>query len=322
MSAPREEVNIFDELAGGRTKRVRKHRSFFGHSAEPMQRSSFDAEPMPDLGPDQPRLGRFFDTVRVGVILTLVGLVTAIGIPLQWVSLKLHLPSRRTIPLLYHRIILFLIGVRRHVHGAPAAGRPLLLLSNHVSWLDICVLGSLTPLVFVAKSEVSRWPLIGLLAAFQRTIFVDRQRRHATGQVNSTIAARLAEGDPVVLFAEGTSSDGNRVLPFRSALVGAAREAFEANGKVLVQPLCVAYVKIQGIPMGRSHRGIAAWFGDMDLAPHLLEVLRQGAIDVEVTFGEPEALDGAADRKLVTKASEEAVRRLSEASLMGRAPAV
>ncbi|MFG1464903.1 lysophospholipid acyltransferase family protein [Xanthobacter sp. DSM 24535] len=318
MSSPKDGENIFDELAGGRTKRPRKQRSFFGHSAEPMARSTFDAEPMPDLGPEMPRFGRFLDTARVGVILTLVGLVTAIGIPLQWLSLKLHLPSRRLIPMLYHRIVLSLIGVRRRVRGVPAEGRPLLLLSNHASWLDICVLGSLTPLVFVAKSEVSRWPLIGLLAAFQRTIFVDRQRRHATGKVNAAIAARLSEGDPVVLFAEGTSSDGNRILPFRSALVGAVRETFEANGQAMVQPVCIAYVKIQGIPMGRSHRGIAAWFGDMDLAPHLLEVLRQGAIDVDVTFGEARALDGEVNRKAVTKASEDVVRSLSEASLMGR----
>lgn len=274
-----------------------------------------------DLGPERPTVSRFLDRLRLAGVLACVGTVTVVGIPLQWASLKLGLGTRRHIPTLYHRILLRLIGVRVQVRGAPAAERPLLILANHSSWLDIPVLGSLTPLFFVAKSEVAGWPLIGLLARFQRTVFVDRQRRHATGSVNREIAARLGAGDPVVLFAEGTSSDGNRVLPFRTALVGAAREAFAAGEAVVVQPLAVAYVRLQGLPMGRRHRAVAAWFGDMDLAPHLMDVLRHGAIDVEVSFGAPVRLDAAHDRKEVTRESEAAVRRLCACALAGRAPA-
>lgn len=271
------------------------------------------------LGPERPAVSRLLDRLRLAGVLGMVGTVTLVGIPLQWLSLKLGLDARRHIPRLYHRILLRLIGVRVRVRGAPAGGRPLLILANHASWLDIPVVGSLTPLFFVAKSEVSGWPLIGLLARFQRTVFVDRQRRHATGAVNREIAGRLADGDPVVLFAEGTSSDGNRVLPFRTALVGAAREAFAVGTEVVVQPLAVSYVRLQGLPMGRSHRPVAAWFGDMDLAPHLLDVLRHGAIDVEVTFGAPVRLDAAHDRKSVTRESEATVRRLCALALAGRA---
>lgn len=270
-----------------------------------------------DIGPEMPKLSRALDAARMGAVLLAIGVATLIGIPLQWLALKLKLPARRTIPARYHRILLALLGVRVKVNGAPARERPLLILSNHASWLDIPVVGSLTPLFFVAKSEVETWPLIGLLARFQRTVFVDRQRRHATGTVNREIASRLTEGDPVVLFAEGTSNDGNRVLPFRTALVGAAREVFAENETVAVQPLTIAYVRVQGMPMGRSHRPIAAWFGDIDLAPHLLGVLRQGAIDVEVTFGPPLLLDAAHDRKSVTRDSEMAVRRQLAASLSG-----
>src|SRR6202011_3813730 len=117
------------------------------------------------------------------------------------------------------------------------------------------------PVVFVAKREVAGWPLFGLLARLQRSVFVDRKRRHKTGEVNAQIAQRLAEGDPVVLFGEGTSSDGNRVLPFRSALIGAARDALveaEHSGRVLIQPLSVAYTRLHGLPIGRLHRHIAA----------------------------------------------------------------
>ncbi|MFS8042660.1 lysophospholipid acyltransferase family protein [Xanthobacter sp. AM33] len=257
--------------------------------------------------------------MRQAVVLVPVVLVTLIGIPLQWLSLKLRLPTRRSIPQLYHRILLKLLGVRVKVRGTPAPDRPLLLLANHASWIDIPVIGSLTPLVFVAKSEVAGWPLIGLLAKFQRTVFVDRQRRHATGDVNRTIAERLQDGDPVVLFAEGTSSDGNRVLPFRSALVGAVREAIADGAEVTVQPLAVSYVRLQGVPMGRLHRWVAAWYGDMDLAPHLFEVLRHGAIDVEVSFGDPVRIDADHDRKSVTRQCEEDVRLMCANALAGRA---
>lgn len=277
-----------------------------------------DSFPVDDLGPESPALSRILDGLRVGTILGAVAVVTAIGLPLQWLALKLRLPAARTIPLIFHRTVLRLIGVRVSLKGEPSPSRPLLILSNHVSWLDICVVGSLTPLVFVAKSEVAGWPLIGLLARFQRTVFVDRRRRHATGAVNREIAERLKAGDPVVLFAEGTSSDGNRVLPFRTALVGAVREAFDGGADVTVQPLSVAYVRLQGVPSGRQHRPQVAWYGDMDLAPHLLEVVRQGAVDVEVTFGPGLAIDADHDRKAVTGEAEELVRAAFVASLSGR----
>lgn len=277
----------------------------------------FHAKELPALGPERPGFARVMDRLRIGGVLVVVALVTLIGIPLQWAALKLRLPLRRHVPTLFHRIALRLMGVRVRVTGAPAQGRPLLLLSNHCSWLDICVLGSLFPLFFVAKSEVAGWPVIGLLAALQRTVFVDRQKRSATGAVNREIAARLGEGDPVVLFAEGTSSDGNRVLPFRSALVGAVRDAFDGQRHVTVQPMAVAYTRLQGVPMGRSHRPVAAWTGDLDLAPHLLEVLRQGALDVEIRFGHARMLDGAADRKRVTRDCEDEVRQLVSDMLSG-----
>jgi len=153
-------------------------------------------------------------------------------------------------------------------------------------------------------------------------VFVDRARRHKVGEANAEIAKRLAEGDPVVLFAEGTSSDGNRVLPFRSALVGAARDALVEAGHarhVLIQPLSIAYTGLQGFPMGRQHRPIAAWYGALDLMPHLKRIIVEGALDVVVTWGEPVAYDATTDRKAVTRSLEEAVRKMTVATLRGRA---
>lgn len=243
-------------------------------------------------------------------------LVTLIGIPAQWIAIRLNLRLKRWVPVIFHRVALALIGVKVRVTGAPAPDRPLMILANHVSWLDICVIGSLMPLCFVAKSEVGGWPGIGTLARLQRTIFVDRTARAATGRVNGEIAARLDGGDPVVLFAEGTSSDGNRVLPFRSALVGAARAG--GTGGIL-QSLSIAYVAQGGVPLGRARRPLLAWYGDMDLAPHLMEILRRGHIEVELRFGEPIA---GMDRKAATAQAERQVRAALARSLNPRADRV
>ena len=137
------------------------------------------------------------------------------------------------------------------------------------------------PVVFVAKSEIARWPFFGLLAKLQRTVFVERDRRQKTGAVNAAIAQRLAEGDPVLLFGEGTAGDGNRVLPFRTALIGAAGAALasaEHTGEIWIQPLSLAYVSQQGIPLGRHLRPRVACYGKMKLFPHIGAIARSGAV--------------------------------------------
>lgn len=246
-------------------------------------------------------------------------LVIAAAIPTQWIALKLNLPLLRKLPVWFHRTLLRILNIRVERLGSPSQqDRPLLFVSNHASWLDIVVLGSTGPLVFIAKSEIARWPVFGTFARMQRSIFVDRAKRHGTGQVNQSIAKTLAAGDPVVLFGEGTSSDGNRVLQFRSALLGGLRDAMEENGRGFVQPVAIAYCKFHGIPMGRQHREIAAWYGDMDLVPHLLRVLRSGAIDVTVAFGKVMEVAHEDDRKALSRNVESTVRRLASLSLAGR----
>jgi 1-acyl-sn-glycerol-3-phosphate acyltransferase len=245
-------------------------------------------------------------------------MATLIGIPVQWLALRLKLPLRRRVPMYYHRLCLKLLDVRVEVRGAPARERPLLFVANHCSWLDILVFSAVTPLVFIAKHEIGRWPLVGLLAKLQRTVFVDRSRRRATGNVNREIAARMADGDPVVLFGEGTSSDGNTVLPFRSALFGAVRDALGGAERGWVQPVSIAYTRLHGLPMGRQFRPWAAWYGDVSLTRHFWRVLRDGAIDVVVTFGPAVAVDAAADRKALARSTHDAVRRMTAAALAGK----
>ncbi|GJD93538.1 lysophospholipid acyltransferase family protein [Methylobacterium iners] len=227
-------------------------------------------------------------------------------------------------PTLFHRTFLRLFSVRVTESGSPpGAGEPALVLSNHISWLDILVLGSLRPLSFVAKSEIAGWPVIGMLARLQRTVFIDRARRAATADVNATVADRLAAGDLIVLFAEGTTGDGNRLLPFRSSLVGAARTAIDPGagglGRIRLQPLAITYPRRNGLPVVRSERPEIAWYGDMELAPHLALFLKGGPIDVHVVWGAPITFDAGTDRKRATAVAEASVRAAMRGVLAGRA---
>jgi lyso-ornithine lipid O-acyltransferase len=197
----------------------------------------------------------------------------------------------------------------------------LLVVSNHVSWLDIVVLGGLVPLSFVAKSEVAGWPVIGTLARLQRTIFVDRVRRSATADIARCMGHRLVAGDTIVLFGEGTTGDGNRVLPFRPALLAAVREAMSASGAaaapILMQPLSIAYSALDGLPLGRADRPSVAWYGDMSFGSHLARLLSIGPIDVTLRFAEPfEVADG--DRKTLARRLGNAVRVMTAETANGR----
>lgn len=248
------------------------------------------------------------------LILTLVSLVL---IPLQWIAVKLNLPFQKNLPHLWHKIATSLVGIRIHQQGFPAPDRPLLIAANHASWVDITVVGSLMPLSFIAKSEVSGWPVFGLFAKLQRTVFVNRSRRSETADVADTIAGRMSAGDAMVLFAEGTSNDGNCVLPFRSALLGAATRAAGSDQEagVWVQPLSIAYQGLFGMPMGRVHRPHVAWYGDMELAGHLWGIFKHGALDVAVYWGEPVRVEAVTDRKALTRHLEREVRALTMAAL-------
>lgn len=256
--------------------------------------------------------------LKAGLLVFLLTLVSLVLIPLQWIAVRLRLPVQRHLPQIWHRIATRLVGIKVSEIGRPADDRPLLIAANHASWVDITVIGSLMPLSFIAKSEVSGWPVFGLFAKLQRTVFVNRTRRTETAQVADAIAERMGVGDAMVLFAEGTSNDGNCVLPFRSALLGAATRAVgsEETRKVWVQPLSIAYQGFYGLPMGRAHRPHVAWYGDMELAGHLWSIFSRGALDVVVRWGDPVLVDRETDRKALTRKLEADVRAMTIASLM------
>jgi len=260
--------------------------------------------------------------VRVVFVIAAIAVITFPLMPVQWLAIRLNLGARRRIPVIYHRMLCAILGVRIRVVGERMPEHPLLIVANHSSWLDIPIISAVAPVVFVAKSEVATWPIFGWLAKLQRSVFVDRKRRARTAEVNAEIGQRLAEGDPVVLFGEGTSSDGNRVLPFRTALIGAARDALaeaEHVRRVWIQPLALAYTELLGLPIGRQHRHMVAWYGGLSLWPHLVGICRRGAIDVVVTWGEPVVFDESTDRKQAARELELKVREITTSVLRGRA---
>jgi len=261
---------------------------------------------------------------RVRGILRLFGfvLLTLLVIPVQWTFVKLKLPLRKSIPFRYHRIVARIMGMRVKVVGAIEGGGGVLVASNHISWLDIVSISTVGPISLIAKKQVDTWPFFGLLARLQETVYVERERRAKTAEQRDVIKDRLSQGDTIVLFPEGTSSDGNRVLPFKSALLSAAEGKIrDRNGgekAIRVQPMSVAYTKIQGLPMNRDYRPFVAWYGDMDLIPHLLELFSLGPIDCEITIHPSMTVEQMGSRKALTVACEKIISESLSRSLAGR----
>lgn len=246
--------------------------------------------------------------LRASLVLTLFLLLTLPLMPLQALLCALRLPLYRYLPHYYHRAVCGLLGIRVHLSGAAPANGPVMLVANHISWLDIPVLSSIAPLSFVAKSEVSRWPFISWLAKLQRTIFIDRNRRSAVAETRERIMERLHNRERVILFAEGTSSDGNQVLPFKSSLF-AAIEPSEHNGNgYQMQTVAIVYTHVHGLPMNRQQRPGVAWYGDMDMASHAWGVLKGGPLDVHVRLGEPVLMSAVGDRKQLATHAHQRVR--------------
>jgi lyso-ornithine lipid O-acyltransferase len=247
-------------------------------------------------------------SVRAFAIIAAFLIVTFVLLPMQWLAIKLRLHLRRRLPHRYHRFVCRLFGIRISVLGQPAEGG-VLMLANHNGWLDIPILSAVWPVSFVSKSEVNRWPFFGTLARMQRSVFVRRERAQTLANRES-IRSRLAEGDALVIFPEGTSSDGNRVLPFRSALISAAELDRDSTVPVRApaQPVSIAYTALHGIPMGRENRPLFAWYGDMELVPHFWEALKTGPIDVVVEFHPVITQAQVKNRKDLAAHCESAVR--------------
>jgi 1-acyl-sn-glycerol-3-phosphate acyltransferase len=244
----------------------------------------------------RPLGGRVRAARRIATIL----LWTAIAIPIQ--ALLMALPGRANVAFgkFYHRTLAWLIGMRIQLVGEPAPGGSVLFVSNHSSWLDIVVLGATLDACFVAKQEVGKWPVVRTIAHLGRTVFVSRNRTQTKGEAGA-IRERLAGGDSIILFPEGTTSDGGRVLPFRSAFLSVADQAR------VVQPVSVVFDRLGGLPACRRDRPLFAWYGDMDLGSHVWRLARRPKGRATIVLHAPLDPAAYADRKALTAACLEVV---------------
>jgi 1-acyl-sn-glycerol-3-phosphate acyltransferase len=199
---------------------------------------------------------------------------------------------------------------RRHLkifgYSADVAG-PIpkngLLVSNHLSYLDVLAISATTPAVFVSKAEVRRWPLFGWLAALGGTVFIERERRTHVGEVNREIESALAEGVLVVFFPEGTSSDGKDILPFRASLLAPAlRGGYEFS---------TAWLHYE-LPGGDAGNEVCYW-GDHSFLSHLINLLGKKSVRATLRFGKFQSATD--DRKELAKQLREAVLALKNSGL-------
>jgi 1-acyl-sn-glycerol-3-phosphate acyltransferase len=204
---------------------------------------------------------------------------------------RLSKPQREQQIQKWARTMLKRLGVELKVVGAPAPAGPMLLVANHISWLDILALHAVCPCRFVAKADVERWPLLGTLVTGGGTLYVKRESRRDAMRVVHRMAQALKDGDILAVFPEGTTGDGSSVLPFHSGLIQAAISA-----DAPVQPVALQIVNGRS---GRPSRA-ASYMGDESLAGSVWRTLRAGELCAVVTFGAPQGAAGR-DRRAWAK---------------------
>jgi lyso-ornithine lipid O-acyltransferase len=256
-------------------------------------------------------------TIRAGAIVACFVLFTVPLMPVQMLFLRSNAGFARRFPHWYHGWVCQILGIRLSTSGCIVRGQPVLVISNHASWLDIPVLSAIAPVSFVAKKEIAGWPFVSTLARLQQTVFVDRERRTSVGVSANEILGRLASGDSIVLFAEGTSSDGNRVLPFKTSLFAAAKPTQSnspqtgpqaATSTTVVQTVSIVYARRHGLPLGWAGRRRFSYFGDVGIGSNAWDILTGGPLEAVIKISTPVPLDAFKDRKDLAKRAEDAVR--------------
>jgi 1-acyl-sn-glycerol-3-phosphate acyltransferase len=262
--------------------------------------------------------------VRAARRLVLILLWTVACIPVQALAIwGMRLVGRRpavAIARAYHAVLCRIGGIRVKVAGAaPATNptRPVVFIANHSSWADILVLGGTLEACFVSKAEVSTWPLIRTVARLGRTVFVSR-RRAETGRERDELVSRLAAGDSIILFPEGTTSDGGRVLPFRSALLGMVETGGERGKGPIIQPVSLVFDRLDGLPVGYVNRAHFAWYGDMAIAGHAWQVLSRRSSGATVLLHPPLEPADFPSRKALAEAAYATVDAGAAALRQGR----
>lgn len=203
----------------------------------------------------------------------------------------------------------FIFRLKIEKHGQICSERPALFVSNHISYLDIPVIGSALRASFVAKSEVANWPVFGFLSKLQNTAFIDRRRSAAAKEAN-TLSDNLENGGGLILFPEGTSHTGDKALPFRSNFF----EIAVGHTNLPIQPVSIQILMANDKEANsQTIRDVYAWYGDMDLAPHLWAFAKSRGAKLKLTFHEPIRVMPHQDRKILAKLAEKPVHEAFQA---------
>ncbi len=249
----------------------------------------------------------------------------AVLLPPTIIFKKLRIPGYKAWPNLVHRSICYSLNIKVKKIGEPLEGPPTLFVSNHVSWIDIIVLGHIVRACFIAKKDMVNWPVLGYLSSLQRTIFIDRERRTDVVEQRKEMQERMHNGDNLILFPEGTTSDGGSVLPFKSSLFGVTENAMHLQPddqggiqELMVQPVTLVYKRVNNMPTIRSTRPSVAWYGDLEMGPHLKGVLNLLKVEVEVHFHEPVSRNLFKTRKELSTYCQRTIKNRLLASLRGR----
>jgi len=209
------------------------------------------------------------------------------------------------LPVIFHKLLIWLLSIQIDLEGEiDTSNNSNLYISNHLSYLDIPILGSTFPMRFVAKSEVEVWPLFGFLAKLGRTIFIGRNRSDSLDQ-KIKIFKSLSSDEKVFIFPEGTTSDGNRVLDFKSSSFSALE-----GQNFSIQPIVIVYSDLNGIPINRWLRPVIAWYGDMDLKPHLLKLASLRSIKVKLIYLDTVNTKNFCNRKDINNYLENKIKKV------------
>ncbi len=196
----------------------------------------------------------------------------------------------------------YICGIRLKVEGDVSKLRPLMLVANHSSYLDIFVLGGLVPLSFTPKKEIRSWPIIGFCCVLADCIFIERKAADMQ-RVQAEMAKRLSTGKVIGLFPEGTTGDGYNLKKFKSGFLSLAE-----NFDLPLQPVSIAYTHIGNTPLNAENRSLVAWIDDATLVGHLMRLMSFSCIRVTVTVHDVEKMSDFADRKELAAKAEEVIR--------------
>jgi 1-acyl-sn-glycerol-3-phosphate acyltransferase len=219
---------------------------------------------------------------------------------------RLSKPQRDRRVQKWARTMLARLDIELQVVGAPAPTGPLLLVSNHISWVDILALHSVCPCRFVAKADVERWPLVGTLVTGGGTLYVKRESRHDAMRVVHRMTQALKDGDILAVFPEGTTGDGSSLLPFHSGLIQAAISA-----DAPVQPVALQIIDAGS---GRPSQAVS-YMGDESLAGSVWRTLRARGLRAVVAFGAPQRAAGR-DRRAWTRDLRNEIAAMREAAVV------